>query len=396
MYTREELIQIENENFIQVYSRLPIVVDKAEGTRIWDKNGDSYLDFLGGIAVDVLGHSHPKIIEAINLQASRYLHLSNYFYQDAQINFVKKLTKVSNYPRAFLSNSGTESMEGAIKLARKWGSDKNKNTIISFSGAFHGRTYGALSLMNKPVYKDGMGPFLENVRILPYNSIEDLVANIDLGVCAVFLEFVQGEGGISTVSEEFVRTLKELRNQNNFLIVADEIQAGIGRTGKFFSFEHFDIEPDIVTISKGLGGGLPLGAILIKEHLANVFGKSQHGTTFGGNALSCVCGEIVLDELNSGLFEHINDIGDYLESKLISLQKEFPNFILQVRGKGLMQGLVLSFEAKKLVDEMLKYKVIANATNGNVLRIVPPYIISTYDVDEFCQAIVSSFHSIIL
>jgi predicted acetylornithine/succinylornithine family transaminase len=394
MQKREELIKSEHENFIQVYSRLPIVVEKTLGTRIWDIDGNSYLDFLGGIAVDVLGHSHPKVLDAIRRQSERYLHLSNYFYQDAQINFVQKLSDISGYPRIFLSNSGAESIEGAIKLSRKWGSTKNKNTIISFNGAFHGRTYGGLSLMNKPIYKDGMGPFLDNIRTIPYNSIEDLLANIDLGVCAVFLEFVQGEGGISSVSPEFVKVLKELKEKNNFLIVADEIQAGMGRTGKFFSFDHFDITPDIVTLSKGLGGGLPLGAILIQEHLAEVFGKSQHGTTFGGNALSCATGEVVLDELSNGLLEHIIEIGNYMKSQLENLKNEFPKHILQVRGFGLMQGLVLSFEAKKLVDEMLSHKVIANATNMNVLRIVPPYVISKADVDEFCNAIALSLKQI--
>lgn len=393
---REELIKIENEKFLQVYNRLPIVVEKTEGARIWDKNGTEYLDFLGGIAVNVLGHSHPKIIDAITKQASRYLHLSNYFYQDAQINFVEKLANISRFPRAFLSNSGTESIEGAIKLVRKWGADKNKNTIIAFNGSFHGRTFGALSLMNKPVYKDGMGPFLENIRIIPYNSIEDLLLNLDLSVCAVFLEFIQGEGGISTVSPEFVKTLNELRERNNFLIVADEIQAGMGRTGKFFSFEHFEIKPDSVTVSKGLGGGLPLGAVLVQEYLSGVFGKSQHGTTFGGNALACVCGEVVLDELNSGLLEKVFEMGLFLKSELQKVKENFPNHILEIRGIGLMQGLVLSFEAKILVEELLKHKVISNATSGNVLRIVPPLIINHNDIIEFCEALKASLKSISL
>ncbi|OGU57665.1 MAG: hypothetical protein A2X64_06155 [Ignavibacteria bacterium GWF2_33_9] len=394
MNNSKKYIEIEKEHFIQVYSRLPIVVEKAEGVRIWDKDGNDYLDFLGGIAVDVLGHSHPKIIEAITHQASRYLHLSNYFFQDAQINFVKKLTSISKFPRAFLSNSGAESIEGAIKLARKWGSTRNKNTIISFTGAFHGRTYGGLSLMNKEIYKEGMGPFLSNIKILPYNSVEDLLKNIDLSVCAVFLEFIQGEGGVTPANHDFVKTLKELQKQNNFLIVADEIQAGMGRTGKFFSFDHYDITPDIVTLSKGLGGGLPLGAILIQEQLAEVFGKSQHGTTFGGNALSCTCGEVVLDELNTGLLDNVNEMGNYLFEKLEKIKSKFPQHILQVRGIGLMLGVVFNFEAKQVVDEMLKQKVISNSTNGNVLRIIPPYIISKADIDQFCAALENSLKSI--
>jgi len=384
---REQLINIEKENFIQVYNRLPIVVEKAEGVWIWDKDGTKYLDLLGGIAVNVLGHSHPKIIQAIIEQAHRYMHLSNYFYQDAQINFVKKLTAISGYKRAFLTNSGTESTEGAIKLIRKWGTLHNKSEIIAFTGGFHGRTYGALSIMDKENYKQGMGPFLPNCKILQYNSVEDLVSNVNLDTAAVFLEFVQGEGGISSVSQEFVDTLFELKKQNNFLILADEVQSGMGRTGKFFSFEHYGVRPDAVIISKGLGGGLPLGAILIEDHLADVWSKAQHGTTFGGNAISCAAGLVSLNEIESHLMENARIVGEYFLKQLNSIQKEFPNKIIEIRGKGLMIGVVLAFEAKLLLQELLKRRVIANATSFNVLRIVPPLILTNEQVDIFIDAL---------
>lgn len=384
---REQLINIEKENFIQVYNRLPIVVDKAEGVWLWDKNGTKYLDLLGGIAVNVLGHSHPKIIQAILEQAQRYLHLSNYFYQDAQINFVKKLTEVSDYPRAFLTNSGTESSDGAIKLIRKWGSIHNKHEIISFSGGFHGRTYGALSIMDKPNYKQDMGPFLPNCKILPYNSIEDLLANVNLNTAAVFLEFIQGEGGISSVSNEFVDTLFELRKQNNFLIVADEVQSGMGRTGKFFCFEHWGVKPDLVIVSKGLGGGLPLGAILIGEHLSDVWSKAQHGTTFGGNALSCAAGLVSLEEIQNELMNNAKVVGEYFIAELNKVKDEFPSKIIEIRGKGLMLGIALSFEAKLLLDELLKRNIISNATSVNVLRIVPPLILNKNNVDTFIDSL---------
>ena len=393
MDTRNELIQIENERFLQTYSRLPIVIENAKGCRITDKDGNTYLDFLGGIAVNVLVHSHPKILQAINTQAQRYLHLSNYFYQDAQIEFAEKLYSITKFPKIFLTNSGTESIEGALKLSRKWGSLNNKKEILAFSNGFHGRTYGALSLMDNPIYKNGMGPFLENIKIIPYNSIESLMENINLDVAAVFIEFIQGEGGISSVSQDFINLLIELRKQNNFLIVADEIQAGMGRTGKFFSFEHFGITPDIVTLSKGLGGGLPLGAILAQSHLANVWEKSQHGTTFGGNALSCAAGSVVLDEISGGLLNDIQENGSYLTKKLHDLKNKFPKLILEIRGLGFMQGLVLSFEAKKLVEVLLQNKVISNATHTNVLRIVPPLIISKNDIDEFISALNTSLVS---
>jgi len=391
---RQELLKIENENFLQVYSRLPIVVSKAEGAYIWDKDGTKYLDFLGGIAVNVLGHSHPKIIEAITIQSSKYLHLSNYFYQEAQITFAEQLTKSTNYPRVFLTNSGTESVEGALKLIRKWGNINNKNNIIAFEGGFHGRSYGALSLMDKPIYKSDMGPFLSGVTIIKYNSPEELELAVNPFTTAVFLEFLQGEGGIVGVSAEFVDKLLELKGKYNFLIVADEVQAGMGRTGKFFSFEHYNIKPDIVLVSKGLGGGLPLGAILTTEELANVWDKSQHGTTFGGNALSCAVGKVVLEEINNSVMQNVLNIGEYFYEQLRLVKNEFPEKVKSVRGRGLMLGLELSFEAKLLLNELLKENIITNATSVNVLRLVPPLIITKEEVDIFIRGLNNSLKSL--
>ncbi len=391
---RQELLKIENENFLQVYSRLPIVVSKAEGAYIWDKDGTKYLDFLGGIAVNVLGHSHPKIIEAITIQSSKYLHLSNYFYQEAQITFAEQLTKSTNYPRVFLTNSGTESVEGALKLIRKWGNINNKNNIIAFEGGFHGRSYGALSLMDKPIYKSDMGPFLSGVTIIKYNSPEELELAVNPFTTAVFLEFLQGEGGIVGVSAEFVDKLLELKEKYNFLIVADEVQAGMGRTGKFFSFEHYNIKPDIVLVSKGLGGGLPLGAILTTEDLANVWDKSQHGTTFGGNALSCAVGKVVLEEINNSVMQNVLNIGEYFYEQLRLVKNEFPEKVKSVRGRGLMLGLELSFEAKLLLNELLKENIITNATSVNVLRLVPPLIITKEEVDIFIRGLNNSLKSL--
>jgi acetylornithine/succinyldiaminopimelate/putrescine aminotransferase len=224
---REQLIIQEQNDFIQVYNRLPIVIDRAEGIRVWDKNGRVYLDFLGGIAVNVLGHSHPKIIEAIEKQSKRYLHTSNYLYQDIQIEFVKKLKELTGFDKVFLSNSGAESIEGTIKLVRKWGAQNQKNEIISFSGGFHGRTYGALSMMDKPIYKNNFGPFLEGFKIIQNNSISELESSINERTAGVFIEFLQGEGGVVPADPKFVETLFKLKNKFNFLIVADEIQAGM-------------------------------------------------------------------------------------------------------------------------------------------------------------------------
>ena len=387
---REQIIEQEQNDFIQVYNRLPVVIERAEGVKVWDKNGRVYLDFLAGIAVDVLGHSHPKIIEAIEKQAKRYLHTSNYLYQDIQIEFVKKLKEMSGFDKVFLSNSGTESIEGAIKLVRKWGVQHNKDEIVSFTGGFHGRTYGALSMMDKPLYKNNFGPFLNGFKILPYNSISDLKSNINERTSGVFLEFIQGEGGVVPAKQDFIDSLFELKNKYNFLIVADEIQAGMGRTGKFFAYENYNVKPDIATVSKGLGGGLPLGAILVRDYLKDVFQKSEHGTTFGGNPLACATGLASLIEIENYLMNNAKIQGEYFINKLNDIANNFPKLINNVQGKGLMIGLKLTFPAKDLVNKLLDYGIISNATNQNVLRLVPPLIVNKQDIDEFCIALTKS------
>jgi len=384
---KNSLIKREHDSIFQTYKRLPIVVDHAEGARITDVEGNVYLDFLGGIAVNALGHSHPKIIEAINNQIKKYIHLSNYFYQEPQVLLAEKLKSISGYDRVFFSNSGTEANEGAIKLARRWGYDKEKTHIIGFTGGFHGRTYGTLSLMDKPLYKEKMGPFLPNMRMLQYNNIQALIGEINDFTCAIIIEFIQGEGGITSAENEFIDKIFDLKKKFGFLVIADEIQCGTGRTGKFFGFNHYDVSPDIVTMAKGIGGGLPLGAILAKEELAKVWEKGMHGTTYGGNALACTTGLVVLEELDNGLMTHVSETGHYFTNMLKRIQKEFPTLIYEVRGIGLMQGLLLSFDANELVNALLEKKIITNAASGKVLRLVPPLIITKDDVNELIDTL---------
>ncbi|HOK14879.1 MAG TPA: acetylornithine/succinylornithine family transaminase [Candidatus Kapabacteria bacterium] len=378
-----DLINREHQVLFQTYKRLPIEIDHAIGAKIWDRNGNEYLDFLAGIAVNALGHSHPKIIEAAQKQISQYMHVSNYFYQEPQILLAEKLTQLTGYTRVFFTNSGTEATDGAIKLVRKYSFGRGKKTIVAFSGGFHGRTYGALSIMDKPKYKENMGPFLPDTLVLKFNDIKELERNINDETAAVFLEFIQGEGGIVSPTQQFVDKLEELRNKYNFLLVADEIQCGAGRTGKFFGFEHFGVSPDIVTMAKGIGGGLPLGAILAKDFLADVWDRGNHGTTYGGNAVACATGLVVVEELFNGVMDNALNIGEYLKNKLFQLQEHFPNMIVEVRGHGLMLGLLLSFDAQLLVDELLKNMVISNAASGNVLRIVPPLTITKDEAELF-------------
>lgn len=383
----QNLSNREKEVFFQVYKRLPIEVDYAKGCKIYSTDGKVYLDFLAGIAVNALGHSHPKVVEAVCSQAQKYMHISNYFYQEPQIKIAEKLKEMSGLGRVFLSNSGTEATEGAVKLARRYGADIGKTDIIAFSGGFHGRTYGALSVMDKPQYKDKMGPFLSNTKVIKYNDAEELEKNVNHQTAAVILEFIQGEGGISQATPEFINKMAELRDKFGFLIIADEIQAGTGRSGKFLAYQHYNIKPDIVTMAKGMGGGMPLGAILADEKLAKVWEKGMHGTTYGGNAVACAAGLAVLEELQNGVLDNVNKMGNYFIEKLKYIQSKYTDKVLEIRGTGLMLGVLLSFDAADLVNEMLTYNVISNAASGKVLRIVPPLIITEKDIDMFAEVL---------
>lgn len=387
------IFEKEKKFILQTYKRFPIEVEYAKGIQIYDKTGNRYLDFLGGIAVNLLGHSHSKVIEAIEKQIHRYIHLSNYFYQDTQVELAELLCKITDYDKVFFSNSGTEATEGALKIVRRWGNLHKKPLIIAFTNGFHGRTYGSLSLMDKPHYKEMMGPFLNNILILPYNDIQALCKSINQNIAGIFIEFLQGEGGLLSATEEFANEIQELKNKYNFLIVADEVQSGIFRTGHLFAFERFNVKPDIVTLAKGLGGGLPLGAILLKSHLQNIFKIGMHGTTFGGNPVACAAGKATIEEIQNNLIDKIKSVSHYLSQQLELIKNEFPEFIKEIRGFGLMKGLLLTFESSKLVEALLKEKIITNSTSKYVLRLVPPLIITNEDIDEFINGLRNALKS---
>ncbi len=384
----------ESESIFQTYKRLHISADRAEGCRIFASDGGVYLDFLGGIAVNSLGHSHPAIIKAAKGQIDKYMHLSNFFYQEPQVRLAEKLKGISGYERVFFSNSGAESIEGAIKLARLWGRTHNKSEIIAFTGGFHGRTYGALSIMDKPLFKDGMGPFLPGTKVIKYNDADELNANVDENTSAIIMEFIQGEGGLAVADEKFIEAIIRLKEEYGFLLIADEIQSGAGRTGRFFAFGHFGIRPDVVTMAKGIGGGLPLGAILATDKVANLLEPGMHGTTYGGNAVACATGLAVLEELENGLMDHVNEVSAYLNGKLNEIKNDHSDKVLEVRGMGLMTGLLLSFDSTILRDELLKRKIITNAGAGNILRLLPPLIINNSDIDEFIDGLGESLAAI--
>lgn len=384
----DQLIALEHDVIMQTYKRIPVVVESTSGCRITDVNGVTYLDMLSGIAVNALGYSHPRILEAIALQSHKYLHLSNLFYQEPQIRLAQSLTRRTGYSKVVYSNSGAESWDAAVKLARMHGHLHGKNgDIIGFTGGFHGRTYGALSTMDKPLYKEGMGPFLPSTAILPFNDAAALRDAVNEHTCAVGLEFIQGEGGIRSVSREFVGALMELRDRFGFVVIADEVQTGVGRTGDFFAYETFGITPDIVTMAKGIGGGLPLGAMLVSDALSTGWKQGQHGSTYGGNALACATGLVVMEELEHGLLDHVRSIGAYLHAALGTLRASYPEYVLEIRGRGLMAGVVVNEESTPLRDALLARRVITSATASNVIRIVPPFIITEADVDECVHAL---------
>lgn len=387
MNTDFTMIEREQQVMFQVYRRQPLVIQRGDGCYLYDSESRQFLDFLSGIAVNALGYNYPKLNDAIIRQLYSFIHVSNVFYQEPQIRLAELLTQITGFDRIFFSNSGTEALEGALKLAKRWGNQIGKSEIVAFKGGFHGRTYGALSIMDKPLYKEQMGPFLPNVHVIPYNNRELLQQTISDSTCAVVMEFIQGEGGIVMANPDFVHDLHVLQKKYNFLVIADEIQAGVGRTGKFFGFEHYSIKPDIVLMAKALGGGLPLGAILGSEKVANVWDKGMHGTTFGGNPVACAAGLVVLQDVVGELQQNAQETGLYLRENLEILQSEFPGIIQEVRGCGFMCGLNLHVPAAPFVEKMLRRGVIINATADTVIRILPPLIAKRLEVDVFATAL---------
>ncbi len=378
---------------LEIYPPALFTVKSAVGCRVTDSQEKSYLDMTSGIGVTSMGHCHARIVSAIAEQAAQYAHVSNLIAQGPQKKLAERLCDITGMEKVLFTNSGTESTEGAIKLARKFGKTRGKEKLVAFSGAFHGRSSGAIALIDKPQYRQAFEPLLPETLTLPYNDCDALNA-LDERTAAVFVEYIQGEGGLIAATIAFARKLEEKQNQLGFLLIADEIQSGMGRTGRFFAYEHLDTKPDIVLMAKAIGGGLPLGALLARGEAATTFGPGDHGTTFGGNPISCAAGNAALDVLSDeGLVQKAAETGRYLKDCLIQLQAEFPAHILEVRGKGLMQGLVLRGPAKSLADKLLSRGIIVNVTAGNILRLLPPLIIERADIDECISAIQAEIFS---
>lgn len=380
-----KLIQLEENNFFHTYKRLNVKIEKGEGCYLYTDKGSKILDMFAGLAVNVLGYNHPKVNKTIEEQIKKYIHISNLFYEENQIKLAEKITELSGYKKVFFSNSGTEAVEAAIKLIRKYFIGKNKKELISFSGSFHGRTMGALSLTARAKYREGYEPLLPDVKHLAYNSVKELQQNITDNTAAVFIECIQGEGGINMISTEFADALKSLHQKYGFILAADEIQSGVGRTGKLHAFEHFGLKPDLIILAKGIGGGLPLGALVGSDRVAGVFNYGDHGSTFGGNPVAAAAGLAVFNEIENRLTDNVNSMGEYLFQKLSAMKNKFPAKIKNVRGKGLMLGIEMNEGCSELVNMIMENNVLVNCTNGNVIRLLPPLIIGKAEADKFIE-----------
>lgn len=377
----------EEQLFFRTYKRLPLEVERGDGSYLFTRDGKKYLDMFSGLAVNALGYAHPAVIRAIDEQVRKYTHLSNFFIQEPQLRLAERLLKLSGFQKIFFSNSGTEAIEGTIKLARKWGKKKNKNVLYGMSNGFSGRTMGALSLMDKAKYRDEYEPFLPNTGSIEFNNVVDLKKKIDEKTAAVFLEFIQGEGGIVGATVPFVQQLKELREEFGFLIVADEIQSGIGRTGKLFGYQNFDIVPDIITVAKPIGGGLPLGAIIGSSAVSDVWTYGVHGTTFGGNPVACAAGIATLDIVMTDEFlARVRSNAEYFAAAVESLQRNFP-VIKEIRMYGYMIGIELNCDSAAIVDEILRNGVLVNSTANSVIRILPPLIAGREEFDTLSRVL---------
>jgi acetylornithine/N-succinyldiaminopimelate aminotransferase len=390
MLTNEEIFAKDKSDYLPVFARYNIVLDHGDGPYVYDTKGKKYIDFLAGIAVNVVGHNYKPLVEAVSQQASKMIHCSNLYYTEVQVEAAEKLKKLSGMDKVFFGNSGAEANEGAIKLARKYATniDPEKIQIISALHSFHGRTLATLTATGQDHYHHGFGPLPAGFDYVPYNDIQALEAKMSDKTCAVMLEAIQGEGGVHVPDPDYLPKVRALCDKYNAVLIFDEVQCGMGRTGTFFGCQQFGVKPDIVTLAKGLAGGVPIGAFMATDKVASAFHAGDHGSTFGGNPLACAAACVVLDALIDGnLMENAKEIGAYLQSKFEEYKAKYPNLIKEVRGRGLILGMELTRPGREIANECLDYGAIINCTAGNVLRFVPPLNITKAHVDELISVL---------
>ena len=382
----------EARHLMNTYKRPPVVFTHGRGCRLYDSQGREYLDFLGGIAVNALGYSHPRLVRVIRREAGRAVHVSNLFHNPYQGPLARKLSEWSGLDRVFFTNSGTEAMDGALKLARAYARAKSapggahrKTRILALENSFHGRTFGALSITYPEKYREPFAPLVPGVEFVRFNDVADLESKFDSSVCALVVETIQGEGGICPVSEDFWQAARSLAARHDAALIADEIQCGLGRTGRRFAYHKFNAPPDIVTVAKPLAGGLPLGAFIANEKFAAAFTPGMHGTTFGGGPLVCATAlEFLAVVEEQDLLANVSERGAELRSGLETLTARF-DFIREIRGEGLMLGVDLIIDGAPFVEQSLRRGLLINSTHDHILRLLPPFIIGRREVAEFLE-----------
>jgi acetylornithine/N-succinyldiaminopimelate aminotransferase len=383
--TGDDLIREGQHVLANTYARYPILLKRGEGTKVWDSTGKEYLDFVGGIAVCNLGHCHPKVVHALEEQARQLIHCSNLYYIGPQVELARRLCEHSFGERVFFCNSGAEANEAAIKLARKYG--EGRYEIITMENSFHGRTMGALSATGQKKFHKGFEPLLPGFQYVPFDDLKAVEDAIGPQTCAVMVEPIQAEGGVILPSPEYLKGLRELCEQTGVVLIYDEVQVGMGRTGKLFSYQHWDVPAHIMTLAKSLANGVPIGAMVATDEVAQAFSPGTHAATFGGNPLATRVGCVVIDTLlGDGILENCQEMGAYLVKGLLDLKERY-SFIQAVRGKGLIIGAELAFEGKEIVDRCLERGLLINCTAGTVLRFLPPLIVTQEEIDRLLTAL---------
>ncbi len=387
---KKTIIEETEKYYLPVFGRYPMVMELGQGCRVWDNEGNEYVDAFAGIAVNSLGYNHPVLVKAISEQAAKLMHCSNLYYTEIQAKALRVVAEATGMDRIFFANCGAEGNEGAMKLARKYGVNKapTKYKIISADESFHGRTFDTLAATGHDYYHVGYGPLSPGHVLVPYGDIKALEAQMDDDVCAVLLEPIQGEGGVHVPPDEYLQQVRALCDKHDALLIFDEVQTGVARTGKWFAYMHSGVKPDILTFAKGIGGGFPVAGFAVPERLAHVFKPGDHGGTFGGNPLACAAVYATLTTIKSeGLVDKVAEKGEYFKNELRKLQEKYPDKVTDVRGCGLMLGMEVAGEGKPIVESCLANNVIVNCTAGNVIRIVPPLIISREEIDIVVAAL---------
>jgi len=387
---KEKTIPLADKYMFQTYGRFPITLVRGEGCRVWDEEGKVYFDFVGGIAVCALGHSSPLVSRALEEQSRKLVHVSNLYYTRPQTELAELLVKHSFGDRVFFCNSGAEANEAAIKLARRYSNEifgEGKHVIISMIESFHGRTMATLSATGQKKVQAGYNPLVEGFKFVPFNDTERLDHAMDESVCAVMLEPIQGEGGVVCPEPDYLKRVRDICRNRKALLIFDEVQVGIGRTGRLFAHEHYGVTPDIMTLAKALGNGLPIGAMLATEELSRAFGPGSHATTFGGTPLvTAVSKEVLQSIIDDGWIEHCHVMGKYFKEKLEDLAQKF-SFIKEVRGQGLILGVELDRPGAPIVTACMKEGFLINCIHENVLRFLPPLIIEKEDIDLLVETL---------